>query len=459
MNSDFSNGKVWKIIIYQSVPLIFAQLVQLLYNVVDRIYIGHMEGVGDLALTGVGLAFPVTTLIAAFTSLFGSGGAPLFSIARGAKDEQQASKILSHVFMLLTLSSIVLFIISFVFKTEILYAFGAGDNSIQYASDYLEIYLFGTTFSMVATGLNNFINAQGFPKIGMFTICIGAVLNMILDPLFIYVFDMGVKGAAIATVISQCASFVWVLYFFTKGMSLYHISFRDMLPDFTLIAKICTLGLAGFFMMATNCAVQITCNKMLKIYGDLEFAGGSDLYIGVMTIINSIREILSLPASGIGGGAQPVLSYNFGARKYSRVKAAIKFASVAGFIYMLAAWLVVEIFPHAVMSVFTNSNTMINDGTPALHSYFFGFFFMAFMFSGQSTFTALGCAKRAVFFSLLRKAIIVIPLTVFLPSVFGVMGVFMAEPISNAIGGISSFITMILTVYKKFPSDDEEAKI
>ncbi len=450
--ADFSKGKVWKNIISQSVPLIFAQLVLMLYNIVDRIYIGHLKEEGSMALTGVGLAFPITTLIAAFTYLFGTGGAPLFSMARGAKEEEKAEKILGQVVMLLTVSSVILFALLYIFRVKILYLFGAGDDSIGYADSYLRIYLFGTLFSMFATGLNSFINAQGFPKIGMGTIVIGAVFNIILDPVFIYLLNLKVEGAAIATVISQFMSFLWVLYFFFSKKNMYRIKVKNMIPEWGLIKKISTLGLAGCIMQATNCAVQIVCNKTLNMYG-------GDLYVGIMTVINSVREILSLPASCVGGGSQPILSYNYGARRFDRVKSGIKFTTFLATSYMLVAWIIVIIIPHAFMSVFTKDTKMIELGTTSLRLYFFGFFFMALQFSAQSTFTALGCAKRAVFFSIFRKVIIVVPLTLWLPAIgFGVKGVFLAEPISNAIGSTASFVTMWFTLYRKLPdtklSDD-----
>lgn len=452
MKSDFSQGKIWKNIMAQAVPLMLAQLVQLLYNVVDRIYIGHLPGIGSMALTGVGLAFPVTTLIAAFTNLFCTGGAPLFSIARGGKEEDKANRILSQVFSLLLLISVLLFIFCYLFRSPILYAFGASDESIGYADAYLRVYLLGTVFSVIATGMNPFINAQGFPKIGMFTIIIGAALNLVLDPIFIYAMGMGVTGAALATVISQFVSFLWVLWFFFKGKSMYRISKKYMLFDFGLIIQIVSIGLAGFIVQATNCLVQIVCNRTLRMYG-------GDICVGIMTVLNSVREILSLPASSIGSGAQPILGYNYGAKIYSRVKQSIRFTACVGAVYMAIAWLLIILFPHFFVSLFTSEPEMLSLGTEAIRIYFFGFFFMAFQFSGQSTFTALGCAKRAIFFSLFRKVIIVVPLTIMLPRLgFGVEGVFLAEPISNAVGGIASFSTMLMTLYRKLPEDGMENK-
>lgn len=448
---DFSKGKVWSNIMAQAVPLILAQLVQLLYNVVDRIYIGHLPGADSLALTGIGLVFPLTTLVAAFTNLFGMGGAPLFSIERGAGNDERAEKILGNTFTMLFASSFVIFALCYIFRKPVLYLFGASDASYVYADEYLRIYLFGTTFTMLSTGLNGFINAQGFPKIGMLTTLIGALLNLILDPLFIFVSGMGVAGAALATIISQAVSVVWVMHFLLsrKGKAAYHIKLSCMKPEWKLVGDITTLGMAGFIMQATNCMVQVVCNATLKVFG-------GDLYVGIMTVINSVREIMSLPVSGLTSGSQPVLGYNYGAVKYDRVKSGIRFTAAIGIAYTALAWIIVLIIPKQLMGIFTEDTQTIAYGAEALKTYFFGFVFMAFMFTGQSTFTALGYSKHAIFFSLLRKAIIVVPLVIILPRIgFGVMGVFLSEPISNVIGGLASFITMYITVYRKLKSETE----
>lgn len=448
---DFSKGKVWSNIMAQAVPLILAQLVQLLYNVVDRIYIGHLPGADSLALTGIGLVFPLTTLVAAFTNLFGMGGAPLFSIERGAGNDEKAEKILGNTFTMLFASSFVIFALCYIFRKPVLYLFGASDASYVYADEYLRIYLFGTTFTMLSTGLNGFINAQGFPKTGMMTTLIGALLNLILDPLFIFVSDMGVGGAALATIISQAVSAVWVMHFLLsrKGKAAYHIKLSCMKPEWKLVGDITTLGMAGFIMQATNCMVQVVCNATLKVFG-------GDLYVGIMTVINSVREIMSLPVSGLTSGSQPVLGYNYGAGKYGRVKSGIRFTAAIGIAYTALAWIIVLIIPKQLMGIFTEDAQTIAYGAEALKTYFFGFVFMAFMFTGQSTFTALGYSKHAIFFSLLRKAIIVVPLVIILPRIgFGVMGVFLSEPISNVIGGLASFITMYVTVYRKLKSKTE----
>jgi len=443
MGSDFSQGKVSRVIIAQGIPLILAQLVQLLYNVVDRIYIGHLPGANSLALTGIGLCFPLTSLIAAFTNLFGSGGTPLFSIARGAGNDERAGKILGNCTALLLGSSVILFVVCYLFRRPILYLFGASDASYIYADAYLKIYLLGTFFVMFSTGLNGFINAQGFPRIGMVTTLIGAVLNLILDPVFLFVFDMGVAGAALATIISQFVSAVWVFRFLTGKKALFRIRLKNMRVDVKLAREIISLGMAGFIMAGTNCLVQVVCNATLMIHG-------GDLYVGIMTVINSVREILSLPVSGLTSGAQPVLGFNYGAKKFDRVKQGIRFMAFLGVVYTVVAWAVVILHPGALMAVFTNDTAMIAAGIDSLKLYFFGFFFMAFQFCGQSTFTALGYSRHAVFFSLLRKAVIVAPLTILLPRLgLGVTGVFLAEPISNAIGGLACFITMYLKVYRK----------
>ncbi len=443
MTNDFSKGSVKKNIVSQAIPLVLAQLTQLMYNVVDRIYIGHLPDAESMALTGLGLVFPITMLIAAFTNLFGTGGTPLFAIARGAKEDERACKILGNTFSLLLCCSVILTALCFVFRKPVLYLFGASDASYVYADDYLKIYLMGTPFLMLSTGLNGFINAQGFPKTGMLTTIIGAGLNIALDPLFIIAFDMGISGAAIATVISQAISAVWVIKFLTGKKALLKIRKEYLKIDWRLAGKIATLGLSGFIVQATNCAVLAVCNSMLKTVG-------GDLYIGIMTVISSVRDILHLPVQGITHGAQPVLGYNYGAKEYDRVKQGIRFMAFLGFVYTAAAWVFVLLAPEFLITVFTDDLQIIEKGVSALHIYFFGFIFMALQFTGQSTFQALGYSGRAIFFSLLRKAIIVIPLTIILPQIgFGVNGIFLAEPISNAIGGIACFTTMYFTVYRR----------
>ncbi len=440
---DFSKGPIWKCIIAQAVPLTIAQLVQLFYNVVDRIYIGHMGEGDSLALTGVGLTFPVVTLIMAFTALFGTGGVPLFSMERGGGDEEKAGEIMGNSFGLLLVSGVILTVLGYLFCKPILFAFGASEDSFVYAGAYLYIYLIGTLFSVVSTGMNGYINAQGFPKIGMLSIVIGAVTNIILDPIFIFGLDMGVAGAALATVISQGISAVWVLRFLMGRKAVVPLKLANIRIRKEITKDIFRLGTSNFIMQGTTCAVQVACNSTLQSYG-------GDMYVGIMTVTNSIREIFMLPIVGIVNGAQPVISFNYGAKEYKRVKEGIRFNTLIGSTYTMVAWLLVILFPKFWFGIFSDDLQILDAGIAMLQIYFFGFVFMAFQFAGQSTFQALGDAKHAIFFSLLRKAIIVVPLTLLLPMVgFGVKGVFLAEPISNVVGGITCYLTMRATVYRK----------
>ena len=444
--NDFSKGAVWKCIVAQAIPLTVAQLVQLLYNVVDRVYLGHMGGGDSLPLTGVGLTFPVVTLIMAFTALFGIGGTPLFAMARGAGNRERAEKILGNAFCLLLISAVILTAAGYAFSRPILFAFGASEESFVYAKEYLNIYLAGTVFSMTATGMNGYINAQGFPRTGMLSVIIGAAVNIILDPVFIFLLDMGVSGAALATVISQGISAAWVLRFLVGKRTAVPLRAENIrvVPEIT--GEIVRLGASNFVMQGTNCLVQIACNVTLQNYG----GALGDLYVGVMTVAGSVREIFNLPISGIISGAQPVISFNYGAKEYARVKAGIRFNTLIGTSYTAFAWLLVVLFPRFWFGIFSDDVQMMEAGVGALQIYFFGFVFMALQFSGQSTFQALGDAKHAIFFSLLRKAFVVVPLTLLLPAVgFGVHGVFLAEPISNLIGGTACYLTMRLTVYRK----------
>lgn len=448
---DFGEGSVCANILRLAVPMTLAQLINVLYNVVDRIYIGHIPNTSTDALTGIGLALPVITIITAFANLFGMGGAPLFSIARGANEPEKAGQIMGNSFSMLLLSGSLLSVICCLFKKPLLFLFGASDVTYPYAAAYISLYLLGTLFVMISLGMNNFINAQGFGVTGMLTVSIGAVLNLLLDPLFIFVFGMGVRGAAAATIISQGFSALWVLRFLTGPKALIRLSAKTMALKPALIKEITALGLSGFVMAVTNGAVQIICNATLQRYG-------GDLYVGIMTVINSIREITTIPVTGLANGAQPVISFNYGARKYDRVKSAIKLTTVFSIVFTFIIWALIFFFPHFIIRLFSSESALLREGIPALHLYFFGIFMMALQFSGQSAFVALGKSKHAVFFSLLRKAIIVIPLTLFLPAAFGLgtAGVFLAEPISNFIGGTACFTTMVITVWRQL--DNEKAK-
>lgn len=441
VKNDFSQGSVIKGILSLALPMTLAQFINILYNIIDRMYIGRLPENATLSLTGLGLCLPVITIVIAFANLFGMGGAPLCSIERGRGHLKEAENILGNSFCLLLTFGLLLTIIGLVFKRPLLYAFGASDATFPFADEYLTIYLCGSLFVMTGLGLNSFINSQGFGKTGMFTVLIGAVLNIILDPIFIFVLHMGIRGAAIATVISQAASAAWTFSFLTGKKTILKIKPSSMRLQPRLVKNIVSLGMSGFIMAVTNSAVQIVCNATLSYYG-------GDLYVGVMTIINSVREIVSMPVSGITNGAQPVIGYNYGAGKYDRIKKAIAFMSIVCISYTALIWGALHLFPAFFIRIFSDETALVEAAIPSMQIYFFGFFFMSLQFSGQSTFTALGKAKQAIFFSLLRKAFIVIPLTLILPHFIlpQVNGVFAAEPISNLIGGTASFVTMLVIV-------------
>ena len=449
--NNFAEGKMSINILKIALPMTLAQLINLLYNIVDRIYIGQIPGTATLALTGVGLTFPIITMISAFANFFGMGGAPLTSIERGSGNLKRAEKIMGNSFWLCLVFSITLFLFFFLTKTPLLYAFGASSETIGYANDYITIYLIGTFFVMVGTGMNNFINAQGFASIGMLSVLLGAVSNIILDPILIFGLGMGVKGAAIATVISQGLSALWILQFLTSRKAILKLRLEHLKPDWKIIQSIIALGTTGFVMGVTNSVVQIFANSTLATFG-------GDLYVGVMTVLNSIREIVQMPANGITSGAQPVLGYNYGAKRPDRVKQGIRFLTLIGILYTLVAWGILYFFPHFFISIFNNDDALRQAAEPALKIYFFGFFMMRLQFVAQSVFVALGEAKQAVFFSIFRKIIIVVPLTLILPHCFGlgVNGVFLAEPISNFLGGLASFGTMYWTIYRKIDKEDQQ---
>ena len=446
--NDFTKGSISGNIMRLAFPMMAAQLINVLYSVVDRVYIGHLPDASTLALTGLGLTFPIIMIITAFANLFGMGGAPLCSIARGKGDDRRAERIMGNSFAMLLISGVLLMIVCLIFKRPILYAFGASDQTFPYADDYVEIYLCGSLFVMIGLGMNSFINSQGFAKTGMMTVALGALVNILLDPVFIFIFGLGVRGAALATVLSQLLSALWVLRFLTGKKAIYRLSLKSMRLDFSLIGEISGLGLSGFIMSVTNSAVQIVCNASLQFYG-------GDIYVGVMTVLNSIREVLTMPVQGITNGAQPVLGFNYGAGAYGRVRKGIQFTAIIGVAYTFIAWLILMLTPQAFIHIFNSEPELIRLGVPALYIYFFGFFMMALQFSGQTVFIALGKSKQAIFFSQLRKAIIVIPLPLFLPTVFGlgVNGIFLAEPISNFIGGAACFITMMVTVWSKMKEE------
>jgi len=440
--NNFAQGSIAKHITNLAGPMIVAQLINVLYNVIDRVYIGRIPEISTLAMGGLGLCLPLISIIIAFANLFGMGGSPLCSIARGQGKNDEAEEIMGNSFSLLVIFGILLTVIVFVLKEDLLWLFGASKDTIVYANDYMTIYLFGTIFVLISLGMNSFINSQGFAKIGMCTVLIGAILNIVLDPIFIFTFELGVKGAAIATVISQFISALWTIYFLTGNKTILKLKKKNMRLKIIHVKKIVSLGMAGFMMAITNSTVTIVCNATLQKYG-------GDLYIAIMTIINSIREVASLPGQGISNACQPVLGYNYGAGKSDRVIQGIKFVTFSALLMMLILWFAITFFPELFIKIFSHNPEIVKDGVNALRLYFFGFFMMAFQMVGQAVAVGLGKSRQAIFFSVFRKVIIVVPLTLILPIYIGINGVFIAEAISNFIGGGACYITMWLTIVKK----------
>lgn len=453
VRNDFSKGNVVENILKLAVPMTMAQLINVLYNIIDRIYIGRIPENATLALTGLGLCLPIISMVIAFANLFGMGGAPLCSIERGRGNEAEAEKIMGNSFVLMVIFGLVLTVLGLVFKKPMLYLFGASDLTYPYADQFVSIYLLGTVFVMTGLGMNSFINSQGFGTVGMMTVLLGAVTNIVLDPIFIFLLDMGVQGAALATVISQFLSALWTIKFLTGKKAILRLKTSCFRLKKHRVKSIAALGMSGFTMSVTNSLVQITYNASLQHYG-------GDLYVGIMTVINSIREVISMPVSGLTNSAQPVMGFNYGAGEYGRVKRAIVFVSVISIAYTTAMWGLVHTFPGFFIRIFNRDAQLLASGIPAMRIYYFGFFFMSLQFAGQSVFVALGKAKRAVFFSILRKVVIVIPLIFLIPGIFGngTDGIFMAEPISNLVGGGACFITMLLTLWPELSEKKKEIR-
>ena len=442
--SDFSKGSVAGNILRLAVPMTVAQLINVLYSVVDRMYIGRLPDAAGNALTGLGLTFPIISIVTAFANLFGMGGSPLFSIERGRNNTEKAKEIMGNTFALLVGAGVVLTAVILLIKRPLLYAFGASDTTYPYADGYITIYLLGSIFVMVSLGMNNFINAQGFGRKGMMTVLIGAVTNIALDPVFIFVLHMGVRGAALATIISQFLSALWAVSFLRGKKALIRLELPYLRLNFKLVGKIVGLGFSSFVMAITNSMVQVACNSTLQTFG-------GDLYVGVMTIINSVREVVTTPINGVTSAAQPVMGFNYGAKQYHRVRTGILFTTIVCVVYTTAVWLLLFLFPRFFIGLFSGEAALREAAVPSMHIYFFGFFMMSLQMAGQSAAVALGRSKQAVFFSLFRKVIIVVPLTLLLPHLFGlgVDGVFLAEPISNFIGGGACYITMLLTIWRE----------
>lgn len=441
---DFDNGKITENIVRTALPMLAAQVFNLLYSIVDRVYIGRIPGEGMQALGAVGLCFPIISLILGFTNLYGMGGSPLFSIEMGRGNTRKACQIMNTSFRLLGATALLLILLGELFAEPLLGLFGASEQSLTYALPYLRIYLLGTFFSMVTTGMNPFINASGFPGVSMASVVTGAVSNLVLDPVFIFVFNFGVRGAAIATVLSQLLSALVTVGYFRSARAPYKIILKKeaRLRDYVPYAKDITgLGTAAFIMQCTNSLVQICCNNVLMRFG-------GELYVSIMTIVSSVRQVLETPVMALSEGTSPIISYNYGAKRAGHVRKAILIMTGIAVTYTLFAWLIVEWKPILLISIFSTDQTLLDDAVPALHLYFFAFAFQSLQLSGQTVFKSLNKKKKAIFFSVFRKVVIVVPLTLMLPYMkgFGTDGVFMAEPISNVVGGIICFSTMLMTV-------------
>lgn len=440
-HNDFSRGSIAGNIMGMALPMMLAQFVHLLYNIVDRFYIGLMPEDSFTALTALGVCLPAITIVLAFANLFGMGGGPLCSIERGRNNLEEAERIMNNSFVLLVGSGLLLMIIGLIIKRPMFYAFGASDITYPFADQYLTIYLSGNVFVTISLGMNHFINSQGFSRIGMMTVVLGAVSNIILDPIFIFTLNMGVRGAALATVISQFFSAFWVVRFLTSRKAILRLRLPAMSLEAARVRKIVALGTSGFVMQFTNFLVQVVYNASLQRFG-------GDLYVGIMTVINSVREIVTLPVSGLSNGAQPVIGYNFGAGRYDRVKQAIRYTVIAGMVFTTTVWLLLLLFPGFFIRIFNRDPAVVAAGIPMLRIYFATFLTMSLQFGGQTTFVALGQARYAIFFSLFRKVILVIPLALILPRVAGLdwIGIFLSEPISDVVGGSASFLTMLYVV-------------
>ena len=454
--NDFTQGSIAKNILNLAIPLTVAQLTVVLYNVVDRAFIGHIEGIGRDAFTGIGLVMPVTYIITAFANLCGTGGAPLCSIARGRGNIQRARQIMGCAFSLLVLLGVALTALFYLFHEPFLYLVGGSPETVPHAKSYLLIYLAGTIPVMISLGMNPFINAQGFGRTGMMTVLLGAVINLILDPVFIFLLHMGVQGAALATVIAQTCSAIWVLVFLQGKKAILRLNRTDMALDLPILKRIVSLGLTGFTFSITNSLVQALGNSQLQAFGAAEGGAMGDLYVAAMTAITSVREIILQPLQGLTQGAQPVIGYNYGAGQYSRVKKCIFFITWAGILYNFTVWLLVMLLPQFWILLFNDDPALLDVGVKTLRIYFATFVFMNFHMSGQNIFVALGKARHAVFFSLLRKVILVVPLMLLLPHLWGMgaYGVFASEPVSNVVGGMACYLTMLLVVRPELQQPD-----
>lgn len=415
---------IGKLIFSMAAPAVVAQLVNVLYNIVDRMYIGRIEDVGSLALTGLGVCFPIITLIAAFSAFVGAGGAPLAAIQMGKQNHEKAEKILGNGVSALLIITVILTVFFYVYKEPLLYAFGGSDETIVYSLQYLNIYLLGTVFVQLSLGLNMFITSQGNAKVAMVSVLIGAIVNIVLDPIFIFGFDMGVSGAALATVISQACSAVWIVRFLTSEKSLIRIRVKNLKISFKVLGGIMALGISPFIMQATESLITITLNNGLQKYG-------GDLYVGSMTIIQSIMQMIVIPAMGITQGTQPIISYNYGAGNMDRVKATFKRVLLITFSVTTIASLATVLFPEIFARIFTADKALIEIVAMAMPIFMSGIWIFGVQIACQAAFVGLGKAGISLFLALLRKVFLLMPLVLILPGYFGIMGIFYAEPIAD----------------------------
>ena len=440
-----------RLMVSLAVPAVAAQLINMLYNIVDRIYIGHIRGYGDIALTGVGVTFPIIMLISAFSAFAGMGGAPLASIELGKKDIRKAEQILGNSAGMIVLFSIVLTIGFSIFKTPVLYAFGASEVTIGYAKSYIGIYLVGTIFVQIAVGLNTFISGQGESKVAMLSVVIGALLNICLDPVLIFVLDMGVKGAALATVVSQAVSAAWVIRFLTSKRSSMKLKTEHMRLKKEIVVRIAGLGVSPFIMQSTESMVGITLNSGLQNYG-------GDLYVGTMSIMTSIMQLILIPVQGISQGVQPIISYCYGAGDKDRVKGTFTRLLISGLLGTLILGGVAVLAPGVYAGIFTNNEDLIRLTCQVMPVYFLGITIFGLQSACQSTFLALGQAKVSLFIALLRKVILLIPLAVIFPKFMGVMGVYRAEPVADVISVVTTCVLFVLTMRKVLRDMDNDQK-
>lgn len=442
-NEMLAKEPIGKLFIKLSIPAILAQLVNLLYNLVDRIYIGHIDRIGDIALTGVGLTFPLIMFVSAFSSLCGMGGAPKAAIAMGENKQNVANKILGNSVIVTVALAIILSVLLSIFNEPLLYAFGASENTIVYASDYMDIYSKGTIFVMISIGLNSFITTQGYSKYSMLNVIVGAVCNIILDPVFIFLFNMGVKGAALATIISQAVSAFMVIGFLLSKKSKLKINKESLIPNLKIILSCMALGLAPFIMQSTESVLNICFNTSLQKYG-------GDPAVGAMTICTSLMMFAMMPLQGFTQGAQPIISYNYGAKNPVRIKKTFKILIITCFMYALVYWGIVMIFPKPLASIFTSDAVLLEYATKALRIYMACICLFGIQIACQQTFIALGNAPVSLFLALLRKVILLIPLIYILPLFIDnkVDAVFLAEPIADFIAVMCTLICFLI-VFKK----------